>query len=315
MNAPQHRRPWERWQECLYRQVAWGDLDPTWLRRLVALALEEDLAGGGFRQVPATAGDATSATLIAPGQGRAYVVARESMVVAGLPLLSLVSQAYGTDLRVEPQVEDGSAVTPGTVLAALEGERATMLTAERVMLNFLQRLSGVATETHRYVAALGNRTTRLLDTRKTTPGLRALEKYAVACGGGLNHRLGLYDRIMVKDNHLAASAAGRGERLCRAVHTVRQSRPDLPVEVEVDDLEQIPPVLEAGADVILLDNFSDAALREAVALIDRRAGTEASGGITLERLPQLATLGLDFVSTGATVHRARWVDVGLDWVE
>lgn len=181
------------------------------------------------------------------------------------------------------------------------------------MLNFLQKLSGVATLTAQYVTALGSSQTRLLDTRKTTPGYRVLEKYATACGGGWNHRLGLFDRVMLKDNHLAASDATLGTALAKLVAQARQTYPQLPVEVEVDALDQIPPVLEAGAHVILLDNFSDDALRQAVARIQGRALTEASGGITLERLPSLAGIGLDFISTGATVHQSGWVDIGMDW--
>jgi nicotinate-nucleotide pyrophosphorylase (carboxylating) len=197
------------------------------------------------------------------------------------------------------------------VLATLSGDPRTLLTAERVILNFLQRLSGVATQTHRYVEALGATRTRLLDTRKTTPGYRMLEKYAVACGGGWNHRLGLFDRVMLKDNHLALLGATGG--LAAAVAAAKRAAPELPVEIEVDLLAQIPPALAAGADVLLLDNFTPAQLRRAVALIGGRTFTEASGGITLKNLPRLAGLGLDFISTGALVHHSVWADIGLDW--
>jgi nicotinate-nucleotide pyrophosphorylase (carboxylating) len=195
-----------------------------------------------------------------------------------------------------------------------------MLAAERIILNFLQRLGGVATQTRRYVDALGKSRTRLLDTRKTTPGYRMLEKYAVACGGGWNHRLGLFDRVMLKDNHLAllglaetSTSLRSPTRLAEAVAAARRNAPDLPVEVEVDMIQQIPPVLAAGADVILLDNFAPAQLKKALELIGGRAFTEASGGITLKTLPRLADLGLDFASTGALVHQSVWVDIGLDW--
>ena len=219
---------------------------------------------------------------------------------------------------MQPRKRDGARVEAGEVLATLHGNPRTLLGAERIVLNFIQRLSGVATETRRYVEALGEGRTRLLDTRKTTPGYRMLEKYAVACGGGWNHRLGLFDRVMLKDNHLAllGFAGERGEeetRLEEAVQRARKAAPDLPVEVEVDRVDQIPPVLAAGADVILLDNFPPARLRRAIELIRGRAFTEASGGITLKALPRLAGLGLDFISTGALVHQSVWVDIGLDW--
>ncbi len=246
-------------------------------------------------------------------------------MVCGLPLLPLILSAYGGRSTAQLHTHDGARVNPGAILATLTGDSRTLLAAERVALNFIQRLSGVATQTRRHVDALGEGRTRLLDTRKTTPGYRMLEKYAVACGGGWNHRLGLFDRVMLKDNHLAligfSTPPDRGSdartigqhRLSAAVTAARKAEPSLPVEVEIDRLDQIPAVLAAGADVILLDNFSPARLRRAVALIGGRAFTEASGGITLKTLPRLAGLGLDFVSTGALVHRSVWVDIGLDW--
>ena len=184
--------------------------------------------------------------------------------------------------------------------------------AERVMLNFLQRLSGVATETAKYVAALGGSPTKLLDTRKTTPGLRVLEKYAFACGGGYNHRIGLFDRVMLKDNHLAAAGASGGEALAAAVRAAREKNAGFAIEVEVDSIGQIPPVLEAGADVIMFDNFSNSDIAEAVKLVGGAAWTEISGGVTLESVGELGKLGADFVSTAAPVHSSRWIDIGLD---
>jgi nicotinate-nucleotide pyrophosphorylase (carboxylating) len=190
---------------------------------------------------------------------------------------------------------------------------STLLSAERVLLNFLQKLTGIATLTAVYAAGLANTSSRLLDTRKTTPGWRMLEKYAVATGGGWNHRLGLFDRIMLKDNHLAAGHAVGGGQLAALVRHARAVRPDLLVECEVDALEQIAPVLEAEADVILLDNFSPETLRAALGEIGNLAWTEASGGITLENIGDIAKIGPDFISTGALTHQAAWVDVGLDW--
>jgi nicotinate-nucleotide pyrophosphorylase (carboxylating) len=299
----------------LTRRLRWADLDPTYLRRLVALARSEDLAGAGLRRAPRRKGDVTTLGQRLTGRGTADLVAREELVVCGLGLIPLVLAAYGRGCRVKPCVRDGARVPPGTVVATISGPSRVLLPAERPLLNFLQRLSGIATTTRRYVDALGTSKTRLLDTRKTTPGWRMLEKYAVACGGSCNHRLGLFDRVMLKDNHLAAAGATAGERLAAAVRRARAAAPDLPIEVEVDALTQIPPVLEAGADIILLDNFAAPQLRQAVALIGRRAFTEASGGVNLRTIPQLAELGLDFISTGALVHHSVWIDVGLDWRE
>lgn len=305
--------------DTLLQRLTWEDLDRSYLRRLVEIARDEDLAGLGLRARPKVSGDRSTASLVSAARaGRANLVAREDMVACGLGLLPLILTAYGGRATVQLRVRDGAALRAGTVVATLSGDPRTLLAAERVLLNFLQRLSGVATQTKRYVDALGPGRTRLLDTRKTTPGYRMLEKYAVACGGGWNHRLGLFDRVMLKDNHLAligfAGADAEGvSRLASAVAAARKASPDLPVEVEVDELAQIPAVIAAGADVILLDNFTPARLRRALAVIKGRAFTEASGGITLRSLPGLAGLGLDFVSTGALVHQSVWVDLGLDW--
>lgn len=299
--------------DSLLHRLTWDDLDVAYLRRLVEIARDEDLAGLGLRQRPADPGDHSTACLLAaPRVSTAHLVARERMTVCGLPLLSLILSTYGPGrAEVQLRTRDGTQLDRGDVLATFTGDPATLLTAERVALNFVQRLSGIATLTRRYVDALGEGRTRLLDTRKTTPGYRMLEKYAVACGGGWNHRLGLFDRVMLKDNHLAL--LGSTDDLATAVARARRHAPELPVEVEVDRLDQIPPVLTAGADVILLDNFPLEALRAALALINGRALTEASGGITLNTLPALAGLGLDFISTGALVHQSTWVDIGLDW--
>jgi nicotinate-nucleotide pyrophosphorylase (carboxylating) len=296
----------------LLLRLTWDDLDRAHLRRLVELARDEDLAGLGLAKKPTRTGDRSTAALATtPRLGRAHLVARTALVACGLPLLPLVLSAYGPRASVQALVRDGARVAPGEILASLEGDPRTLLAAERVALNFVQSLSGVATAAAAHVAALGPGRTRLLDTRKTTPGYRMLEKYAAACGGAWNHRLGLFDRVMLKDNHLAL--LGSPDDLAAAVARARKAAPDLPVEVEIDRLDQLPAVLAAGADVILLDNFTPARLRKAVALIAGRAFTEASGGITLKTLPRLAGLGLDFVSTGALVHSSAWADIGLDW--
>lgn len=296
----------------LLLRLTWDDLDLAHLRRLVELARDEDLSGLGLRQKPARSGDQSTASLATtPRLGRAHLVARHELVACGLPLLPVILAAYGSRASVQLLARDGRRVAAGEKLATLEGDPRVLLAAERVLLNFLQRLSGVATAASEHVAALGPGRTRLLDTRKTTPGYRMLEKYAVACGGAWNHRLGLFDRVMLKDNHLAL--LGSTDDLASAVARAKKAAPDLAVEVEVDRLDQIPPVLAAGADVVMFDNFPPARIKKAVTLVAGRAFTEASGGITLKTLPRYAGLGLDFVSTGALVHKSSWADVGLDW--
>ncbi len=316
--------------ELLIQRLRWDDLDPAHLRRLVEMARDEDLAGLGLWPRPLRTGDLSTACLKTPARpGAAALVARQPLVACGLRLVPLILSVFGGRAAAQFGARDGAAVPAGARLATLHGDARVLLAAERTILNFLQRLSGIATQTRRHVDALGPSRTRLLDTRKTTPGHRMLEKYAVACGGGWNHRLGLFDRVMLKDNHLAVLGAFRPENrksqvpgsgsqdqsaaLAAAVAAARRLAPEAPVEVEVDRLDQIPGALSAGADVILLDNFTVPQLRRAVALVRGRAFTEASGGVTLRTLPRLSGLGLDFVSTGALVHHSVWVDIGLDW--
>lgn len=306
---PRHPEQLER----LARRLAWAEIDPAWLRRLTELARAEDLAGEGLRVRPERTGDATSA-LMRPGRrGAAKLVARHDLTPAGLGLISVVLSVFGEGCNVRILNADGAAVKHGEVLAEIEGPIATLLTAERTLLNFVQRLSGIATHTRRYLDAMGPSSTRLLDTRKTTPGFRMLEKYAVGQGGGWNHRLGLFDRIMAKDNHLAAEGAAAGEALSEWVRRARKARPDLLIEVEVDHLDQIEPACNAGADVILLDNFSLNDLRKGIPLVRAQAWCEVSGGISLTSLPLLASLEPDFISCGALTHAAPWADIGLDW--
>ncbi|MGB0264381.1 MAG: carboxylating nicotinate-nucleotide diphosphorylase [Opitutales bacterium] len=299
--------------DALLSRLRWEDLDPDYLRQLVGLAKIEDLAGAGLAMRPQRLGDVTTALMPEGANGRAELRAREPMVVCGLGMVPVVLDAYGEGSSFEAALADGATAASGELLGVLSGPSASLLQAERILLNFLQHLSGIASETAAYVRALGDSATALLDTRKTLPGYRILQKYAFACGGGYNHRIGLFDRIMLKDNHLAVAGASGGSRLSETVELARATCGDLPVEVEVDQVEQIAPVLDAGADIILLDNFSSEALQTALQLIDGRARTEASGGITQAKLAQLGTLGLDFISTGAPVHQSRWKDIGLDW--
>jgi nicotinate-nucleotide pyrophosphorylase (carboxylating) len=298
----------------LIRRLRWDELDRSWLLRFAEFARDEDLAGLGLAQRPQRPGDPSAALLAGAARARARVVARHPLVLAGLGLLDVVFAAYGGRCHAKPLAYDGQFLPAGTAVAEVEGPAAELLSAERILLNFLQRLCGVATRTREHVLALGSSPTKLLDTRKTTPGFRMLEKYAVGQGGGYNHRLGLFDRIMVKDNHLAAGGATAGERITKMVRRARESRPDLLVEVEVDRLDQIAPVLKAGADIILLDNFPVADLRVAIPQLRGLAWSEVSGGVTLESLPLLGALAPDFVSSGGLTHAAPWCDLGLDWL-
>jgi nicotinate-nucleotide pyrophosphorylase (carboxylating) len=301
-------------KDTFQTRLQWQDLDPDYLRQLVALAKIEDLAGAGLANRPERLGDVTTALMPEGAKGKAQLAAREPLAICGLGLVQTVLDTYGQDCQFETKVEDGQSLDQGEIIGILSGASTVLLQAERVILNFLQHLSGVATEARLYVDALGNSPSVLLDTRKTLPGYRVLQKYAFACGGGYNHRIGLFDRVMLKDNHLAVAGAIGGNRLSETVTLAVNTCEDIPVEVEVDTLEQIAPSLEAGADIILLDNFSPPELKEAVSLIDGRAYTEASGGITLNNLSALGDLGLDFISTGAPIHQSRWKDIGLDWL-
>jgi nicotinate-nucleotide pyrophosphorylase (carboxylating) len=267
--------------------------------RLVDLALEEDVGPG----------DVTTAALVEPeARGRGRIVAREALTVSGLGVAEAVFHRLDPRLGVNPRASDGEAVVAGTTVLELDGHLASILTGERTALNFLQRLSGIATLTRRYVDALAGSKTRLLDTRKTTPGWRALEKAAVRHGGGHNHRFALFDGVLIKDNHIAAVGSIRA-----AVARARAAAPVLlEIEVEVEDLSGLDAAIDAGADVVLLDNMDDETLRAAVARAAGRVRLEASGGITLERLPRLADIGVDYVSCGAVTHGATAVDLALD---
>ena len=284
------------------------------IRNLVHLASEEDIHGLGLNRKSLNLGDQTSLSMAIEGKGTATIVAREPLVVCGLPMISLILEEFKVgDAVVESSKRDGDEVQNGETLALINGSARGLLVAERTLLNFIQRLSGIATAAKAFVKALSGTKTNLLDTRKTTPGHRALEKYATATGGFFNHRFGLNDRILVKDNHLAANRVSKGKRLAESIAILKETGPNLLVEVEVDCSEQIAPVLSAGADAIMLDNFSVEEVAEAVEEIQDKAVIEASGGITLESARQYADASPHFLSTGAPVHKSSWMDLGLDW--
>lgn len=296
------------------QQIRWQDLDLEPIRALIALAVAEDTQGSGLKTKPAITGDVSSALLPSDRRLVATLRARESMTLCGVLLAQEILSAFDAELQFEALAKDGDKLVRGDSIGTLRGPARSALTAERSLLNFLQRLSGIATTTQAYVAALADSPTRLLDTRKTTPGYRYLEKYAVACGGGWNHRMGLFDRVMLKDNHLAAFSDELASATRAAVQESRRRAPHLLVEMEVDRIDQIDAALQAGVDIILLDNFSIDALREAQQLIGDQAVTEISGNVTLDTLARIKDVGCDFVSTGALVHKSVWVDIGLDSV-
>jgi len=274
------------------------------IKFLVQNALDEDVG----------AGDVTTLATVPPNiQAKAVMVAREAAVIAGLEFATAAFKALDPAVQIiAGAVRDGQHAPAQTRLLSLVGQAQGILTAERVALNFVQRLSGVATLTARFVEAIAGTGARILDTRKTTPGLRRAEKYAVACGGGDNHRIGLFDMVLIKDNHLAALRESTNP-IAAAVAQARTKYPKLKIEVEADRIEQVEQALGAGADIILLDNMSTGQLRTAVKLVAGRAKTEASGGVNLSTVRKIAETGVDFISVGALTHSAPAVDIALDF--
>jgi len=277
--------------------------DPAIIREAASRALGEDRGPADIT---------TLACIKFDTQVSARIFAKEACVLAGLPVAEQVFREQDATLFLTAKAVDGTSLQPGDTVLEIRGSAAAILTAERCALNFLQHLSGVATQTRRFVDAVAGTKARILDTRKTLPGLRAVQKYAVRCGGGVNHRFGLYDRFLIKDNHLALM--GTGNRLAEAIRAARALDPDAVLEVEVDHLEQIPEIIALGVDVLLLDNMSLDEMRACVALIAGRAATEASGNMTLERVPEVARTGVDFISVGALTHSVRAIDFSLEIV-
>ena len=280
------------------------ELTASEIRAAVKAALAEDIGGG----------DVTTLATVPKAQTFKTVMrAREPLVVAGLEFARAAFRQLSSAVKIEHLVHDGTHVGRGDNLLRISGPARAILTAERVALNFVQHLSGVATLTAQFVAAVKGTRTQILDTRKTTPGWRRFEKYAVACGGGRNHRFGLSDLILIKDNHLAALQNETPNAVAAAVQRARKIYPKLKVEVEADTLEQVAQAADAGADIILLDNMNAEQLRSAVKIAKGRAKTEASGGVNLKTVRAIAQTGVDFISVGALTHSARAVDIGLDF--
>ena len=268
----------------------------------INLALREDVGKG----------DLTTEFFVAKDQqAEARIVARERAILAGSLTAAEVFRRVDPTLKVTVPKRDGAEINAGESVIEIQGPARGILTAERVALNFLQRLSGIATATHKFVEAAANKQVAILDTRKTTPGLRALEKAAVVAGGGRNHRFGLFDMVMLKDNHLATAAGF--DVFTNKVRKFRADNPDIEIEVETDTLEQVHALVEIdGIDVILLDNMKPAQIREAVALGKGKVKFEASGGVTLKNIRQIAATGVDYISIGALTHSPRAIDFSLE---
>ncbi|MFA6022292.1 MAG: carboxylating nicotinate-nucleotide diphosphorylase [Rhodospirillales bacterium] len=272
-------------------------------RRVILAALSEDVGGNDLE-----AGDITSTSVIpADLRFKGVMQARHAMIISGLPVAAEAFRMVVPETRFAAKVSDGQKVTPGTILAEIEGPARGLLTAERTALNLLQLMSGIATVTAEYADRIAGTGCTLLDTRKTIPGLRKLSKYATLCGGAKNHRIGLYDGVLIKDNHIAV-CGGVGQAVRAAKNAGHPN-----IEAECDTLAQVAEAVEAGADIVLLDNMTPDTLRQAVAVVAGRCKTEASGGVTLETIRAIAETGVDFVSVGRITQSAPAVDIGLDW--
>ena len=296
------RTPYDALPHDLVEELSGAGLDPKAIHDAVAAAVAEDLPGDDVTSV---------ATIPDTARGVADFAAREPGVVAGLGLAALVFHyVMGDDVEITDRLADGTRVRPGDVVMRVGGPVRGLLTAERTALNYASHLSGVATATAAWVDALAGTRARVLDTRKTLPTYRSLQKYAVRCGGGVNHRFSLSDLAMVKDNHVVAAGG-----VVPAYRAVREAYPELGVEVEVTDLDQLRELLDAGCDQILLDNMDSATMAEAVRITAGRATLEASGGLTFERAREVAETGVDFISVGALTHSVKVFDLGMDLQE
>lgn len=282
------------------------DVDTSEMEAFIRVALEEDLGPG----------DITSESLLAPGDcARATMIAKENLVVAGSQVAARVFQTLHPEVRVDIHVADGGKAAAGDVIMVVEGSARALLSAERTALNILQRLCGIAALTSAYVDKARPYGVSILDTRKTTPGMRVMEKYAVRCGGGKNHRMGLYDMAMIKDNHRVMWARRGAGGLSAAVAAIRNAFPGLPVEVEVEDETQLREVLESKPEWILLDNMDTALMKRCVEITDGLCKLEASGGIKLDRVEEVASTGVDAISIGALTHSAPSADISLEFEE
>ena len=286
-------------KEQIFENLRKNNLNPELVLALVELAISEDLMGGT---------DVTSLSTIPETQiSQLDLVARKKGVISGIDVASLVFHSINNKIQIEQKVKDGSQVEENQSLLIAKGPTTDLLTAERTALNFLSHLSGIATLTNKWVNEVSSTNAIIRDTRKTTPGLRILEKYAVRCGGGKNHRMSLNDQALIKDNHIVAAGS-----ILKAIEKVKDKFPELPLEIEVDNLEQLQEVLKTDIKLILLDNFTIKDLEKAVGLNNKKAKLEASGGITFENAREIAQTGVDYLAVGALTHSAPVLDIGGD---
>jgi len=270
--------------------------------KLIEIALREDIGDGDIT---------TSSIVSTPLEATAHLVAKEGLILAGIDIFHRVYKKLDADLELIKHFEDGDEVNQGSIIGEISGKVAVILKGERIALNFLQHLSGIATLTHKFVMKVKSSPVKILDTRKTTPGWRVLEKYAVEMGGGENHRFGLFDAVLIKDNHISA-AGGIGEAVRRVKDNVPHS---FKIEVETSNLQEVKEALDSGVSTIMLDNMSTEMMKEAVAMVNKRVLVEASGNTGLDNVEEIASTGVDFISVGALTHSAKAVDISLKVVE
>lgn len=297
-------------------RIGWDSINHNYLKSHLELCLSEEI---GLSENNKQIGDLTSNVCGIAETGSAKIVAREELIVCGLQLINVINEVFSAEsLIINLLFKDGDLVNKGDVIGYIKGNQKHILLVERTILNFLQKLSGIATKTKKFSKITESRGVSLLDTRKTTPGLRQLEKYASACGGSYNHRMGLYDRILIKDNHLAAKSLNSiGIKKTRSFKSmlseIKRNNEDTITEVEIDSIDLLIPAIESGVDAILLDNFTPQEIEKAVLINQNRVVLESSGGINERSLEQYANAKPHFISTGAPIHSSRWLDIGLDW--
>ncbi len=283
-----------------------NQLNPDIVARIVGAAIEEDVGTGDIT---------TNSVIDKDREAKADIVVEEDCVVAGIPVAQLLYETLDEELDFQREVEDGKVLQAGSVVVRLYGSARTILTGERVALNFLQRLSGIATLTSRFVGKTRQYGTKIMDTRKTTPGLRYLEKYAVVVGGGSNHRMGLHDMFLIKDNHLRAASEDKEEAIRATIQRARKFNPNVQIEIEVETLQELEAAIEAQPDMVLLDNMSVPEIAEAVNMARGEVVLEASGGITLDTVEEVARTGVDCISIGALTTAARAINMKMELTE
>ena len=300
--------------ESFRQRISWDALDKNLIEKQLKICVEEDL-GLNSKDETKWQSDITTRCCEITNNGSAYLTAREPMILCGTLIIPFIIKAFGTQqVTYTIKYNDGDDLQRDDIIGILTGPINEILAIERSVLNYLQRLSGISTSVLKFKKKIDKHGVGLLDTRKTTPGLRLLEKYASACGGSFNHRIGLFDRILIKDNHLAAAQATHGTELENFLRSVvRKNNSNCIIEVEIDEIEQLEAAINSGVDAVLLDNFAPTLIKQAMMREKNRVVIEASGGITESSILAYAKAQPHFISTGAPIHSSRWVDIGLDW--